>query len=79
MDSAYISQASSLDQQNQQPQSKQPPQQQSSVSLPIGPSSKPPIGRRRASMFDPIDPADLQKTLYNANINTNNVNNYFLL
>jgi hypothetical protein len=76
MDSAYLSQASSIDQQQQQNQ-QQKYQQQSIVSLPGGPSSKPLTGRRRASMFDPIDPADLQKTLYNENNNTNNVIIFF--
>jgi hypothetical protein len=28
-------------------------------------------GRRRASMFDPIDPAELQKTLYKEQLNVN--------
>ena len=30
-------------------------------------------GRRRASMFDPIDPAELQKTLYQAQLNVRNL------
>ena len=29
------------------------------------------VGRRRASMFDPIDPAELQKTLYQSAQNVN--------
>ncbi len=36
-------------------------------------------GRRRASMFDPIDPAELQKTLYQAQRDVSASLSYFLI
>lgn len=75
MDSAYLSQTSSIDQQSNTNMNFN----NSTVSspLPFAPlppsSSTKPVGRRRASMFDPIDPTELQKTLYNNATNTNNV------
>ena len=60
MDSAYLSQVSGIDK----------PKDNALATY----SSKSSV-RRRASMFDPIDPTELQKTLYQ---NYNNVFNSFI-
>lgn len=77
MDSAYTSQLSSIDQavssssnsttNNNMIASSSPPPP------PLPTCSTKLTGRRRASMFDPIDPTELQKTLYSNVNNSNNV------